>query len=176
MKAPTNIVSTYCVLCHYHGYHHLCGHGRDDHQHVPHYYWKLKPGMTAARCRLSPLPSSSSQGLRNRRGRFPFFNFNRGDSKYHGGLRSRELCQTPIMQALSSHSRVCKSKLSSWNNFFQSCQGRVRTADLQTRRLTLNPLLHGGLTGQVFIVLSPHSDFGRYRSKTCSFKGTLNTK
>ena len=32
--------------------------------------------------------------------------FNRGESKYHGGLQSRELCQAPIMQALSSHSRV----------------------------------------------------------------------
>jgi hypothetical protein len=37
---------------------------------------------------------------------FCFFLFcNRGDTKYHGGLRSRELCQAPIswMQALSSH-------------------------------------------------------------------------
>ena len=50
--------------------------------------------------------------------------FNRGDTKYHGGLRSRELCQAPIMQALSSHSRVCESELSSWNNCFQSCQGQ----------------------------------------------------
>ena len=32
--------------------------------------------------------------------------FNIGDTKYHGGLRSRELCQAPIMQALSSHLRV----------------------------------------------------------------------
>ena len=32
--------------------------------------------------------------------------FNRGDTKYHGGLQSRELCQAPIMQALSSHMRV----------------------------------------------------------------------
>ena len=71
--------------------------------------------------------------------------FNRGDTKYHGGLRSRELCQAPVMQALLSHLRVCKSELSSWNNFFQSCRGRVWTADLQTRRLALNPLLHGGL-------------------------------
>ena len=31
---------------------------------------------------------------------------------YHGGLQSRELCQAPIMQALSSHSRLCES-----NNF-----------------------------------------------------------
>ena len=53
------------------------------------------------------------------------YSFNRGDTKYHGGLRSRELCQAPIMQALSSHSRVCESKLSSWNNFFQSCQGQA---------------------------------------------------
>ena len=50
--------------------------------------------------------------------------FNRGDTKYHGGLRSRELCQAPIMQALSSHSQVCESELSSWNNFFQSCRGQ----------------------------------------------------
>ena len=50
--------------------------------------------------------------------------FNRGDTKYHGRLWSRELCQAPIMQALSSHSRVCESELSSWNNFFQSCRGQ----------------------------------------------------
>ena len=54
-----------------------------------------------------------------------FLTFNRRDTKYHGGLRSRELCQAPILQALSSHSRVCESKLSSWNNFFQSCQGQA---------------------------------------------------
>ena len=29
---------------------------------------------------------------------------------------------------------------------FSKVAGRVRTADLQTRRLPLNPLLHGGLT------------------------------
>ena len=28
------------------------------------------------------------------------------------------------MQALSSHLRLCESKLSSWNNFFQSCRMR----------------------------------------------------
>ena len=39
------------------------------------------------------------------------YSFNRGDTKYHGGLRSRELCQALIMQALSSHSRVCESEL-----------------------------------------------------------------
>ena len=53
-----------------------------------------------------------------------FLTFNRGDTKYHGGLRSRELCQAPIMQVLSSHLRVCESELSSWNNFFQSCRGQ----------------------------------------------------
>ena len=47
---------------------------------------------------------------------------NRGDSKYHGGLQSRELCQAPIMQVLSSHLRVCEFGLSFWNNFFQSCR------------------------------------------------------
>ena len=55
------------------------------------------------------------------------FVFNRGDTRYHGGLRSRELCQAPMVkvQALSSHShhslvwflcsakflsQICKSK------------------------------------------------------------------
>ena len=34
------------------------------------------------------------------------FVFNRGDTRYQGGLRSRELCQAPMVkvQALSSHS------------------------------------------------------------------------
>ena len=43
-----------------------------------------------------------------------FFFCNRGDTKYHGGLRSRELCQAPMLQvpltprqALSSHPRPC---------------------------------------------------------------------
>ena len=31
---------------------------------------------------------------------------------------------------------------------FSKVAGRVRTVDLQTRRLPLNPLLHGGLTGK----------------------------
>ena len=37
---------------------------------------------------------------------FLFFVFNRGDTRYHGGLRSRELCQAPMVkvQVLSSHS------------------------------------------------------------------------
>ena len=36
---------------------------------------------------------------------------------------------------------------------FSKVAGRVRTADLQTRRLPLNPLLHGGLTPN-FVMLS----------------------
>ena len=32
------------------------------------------------------------------------------------------------------------------NNFFKNGWGRIRTADLQTRRLVLYPHLHGGLT------------------------------
>ena len=35
---------------------------------------------------------------------------------------------------------------------FSKVAGRVRTADLQTRRLPLNPLLHGGLT--LFLISS----------------------
>ena len=34
---------------------------------------------------------------------------------------------------------------------FSKVAGRVRTADLQTRRLPLNPLLHGGLTENILI-------------------------
>ena len=36
---------------------------------------------------------------------------------------------------------------------FSKVAGRVRTADLQTRRLPLNPLLHGGLTDFFYIGL-----------------------
>ena len=35
---------------------------------------------------------------------------------------------------------------------FSKVAGRVRTADLQTRRLPLNPLLHGGLTKGNFLI------------------------
>ena len=40
---------------------------------------------------------------------------------------------------------------------FSKVAGRVRTADLQTRRLPLNPLLHGGLT--IFILFENVTTF-----------------
>jgi len=55
--------------------------------------------------RFGIIPSFETDLEGNDTIRFVFV-FNRGDTRYHGGLRSRELCQAPMVkvQALSSHS------------------------------------------------------------------------
>ena len=55
--------------------------------------------------------------------------------------------------------RGCVSPNFRPETIFSKVAGRVRTVDLQTRRLPLNPLLQGGLTCEIVVALNLFMDF-----------------
>ena len=102
---------------------------------------------------------------------------NRGDTiQYHGGLRSRELCQAPMLlvfltprQALSSHPRQCfcaslkllffmifvgVHEFSSRLTTFSSCRRRGSNRWPLDHKSNAPPLHHGGLPTSILIFRS----------------------
>ena len=66
--------------------------------------------------------------------------------KYHGGHPIEGVMPSPYLCERFHPTHGCVSPNFRPETTFSKVAGRVRTADLQTRRLPLNPLLHGGLT------------------------------